>query len=440
MKSDVEKLSPTRVKMTVEVPYEELKPSIDAAYTSVGAQLRVPGFRPGKVPNRIIDQRVGRPVVVSEAINDALPQLIASALDSEQIVAIGQPSVDVTEAPIAEGDALIFSVDTEVRPEVELPDLSDITVTVDPVVVGADEVEERLTDLRQRFGTLVGVDRPVQDGDFVSIDLSATLGDEEIDSVTGVSYEVGSGNMLEGMDEALVGMTAGETKEFTAPLAGGDHVGEEADCTVTVQSVKIRELPEADDEFAQLASEFDTVEELRTQISAQLEAEGILTQTAQARDRLVEHLFEKIDVPLPEGIIEAQVHAHLEGEDRLDDDEHRAEVDEGARRELKLQFILDTLAEERQVAAEPQDVLDYLVMFARRFNVDPNELGLELEQTGRISAMVSEVTRRKALATVLETLHIVDTNGKVIDLTLSDRPEEDHEMDVIDLSAPSPYV
>jgi len=440
VKSDVEKLSPTRVKMTVEVPYEELKPSIDAAYTSVGAQLRVPGFRPGKVPNRIIDQRVGRPVVVSEAINDALPQLIASALDSEQIVAIGQPSVDVTEAPIAEGDALIFSVDTEVRPEVELPDLSDITVTVDPVVVGADEVEERLTDLRQRFGTLVGVDRPVQDGDFVSIDLSATLGDEEIDSVTGVSYEVGSGNMLEGMDEALVGMTAGETKEFTAPLAGGDHVGEEADCTVTVQSVKIRELPEADDEFAQLASEFDTVEELRTQISAQLEAEGILTQTAQARDRLVEHLFEKIDVPLPEGIIEAQVHAHLEGEDRLDDDEHRAEVDEGARRELKLQFILDTLAEERQVAAEPQDVLDYLVMFARRFNVDPNELGLELEQTGRISAMVSEVTRRKALATVLETLHIVDTNGKVIDLTLSDRPEEDHEMDVIDLSAPSPYV
>ncbi|MEP6799202.1 MAG: trigger factor, partial [Lapillicoccus sp.] len=260
MKSALETLNPTRVKLTVEVPFEELKPSLDAAYKTIGAQVQVPGFRKGKVPARIIDQRVGRGAVLQEAVNEALPKFYGQAIDENNIRPLGQPDVDVTEVPAEAGQDLKFTVEVDVRPEIVLPDYTGITVEVDKVEATEADVEERLTTLRQRFGTLKGVERAVVDGDFVSIDLRATIGDDEIDSVTGVSYEVGTKNMIEGIDEALVGMTAGETKTFTAPLAGGDHEGEDAHCVVTVQTVKERELPELDDDFAQLASEFDTLE------------------------------------------------------------------------------------------------------------------------------------------------------------------------------------
>ena len=272
MKSAVETISPTRVKLTVEVSFDELKPMLDEAYRTIGASVQIPGFRKGKVPSRIIDQRVGRGAVVQEAVNDALPRFFAEAAEAENVRAIGQPEVDVTAVPLEDGQDLEFTVETDVRPEVELPDLEGLTVEVDEAQASDADVEERLTALRERFGSLVGVERAVADGDFVSIDLSARIGDEEIDSVTGVSYEVGSKNMLEGLDEALVGMAAGETTTFTAPLAGGDHEGDDAECTVTVQSVKVRELPELDDDFAQLASEFDTLDELRADVTAQAAA------------------------------------------------------------------------------------------------------------------------------------------------------------------------
>ncbi|MGL5860030.1 MAG: trigger factor, partial [Phycicoccus sp.] len=269
MKSAVETLSPTRVKLVVEVPFAELKPMLDDAYKAIGAQIQVPGFRRGKVPSRIIDQRVGRGTVVQEAVNEALPKFFADAAESEKVRAIGRPEVDITAVPLDEGQDLEFTVETDVRPEITLPELDGLEVEVDVAEASDADVEERLTALRERFGSLVGVDRTVETGDFVSIDLAATIGGEEVDTVSGVSYEVGSANMLDGMDEALLGMSAGESKEFSAPLAGGDREGEAADCTVTVQSVKVRELPELDDEFAQLASEFDTLEELRTDVVGQ---------------------------------------------------------------------------------------------------------------------------------------------------------------------------
>ena len=268
MKSAVETLNPTRVKLTVEVPFEELKPSLDAAYATIGSQIQVPGFRKGKVPSRIIDQRVGRGAVLQEAVNEALPQFYGQAVEENKVRPIGQPEVDVTEVPAEEGQELKFTVEVDVRPEVSLPeDFSTITVEVDEAKASDEDVEERLVALQERFGTLKGVERAVEDGDFVSIDLRAVIGDDEIDSVTGISYEVGSKNMLDGLDEALVGMEAGETKTFTAPLAGGDREGEDAEVTVTVQSVKVRELPALDDDFAQLASEFDTLRELREDVT-----------------------------------------------------------------------------------------------------------------------------------------------------------------------------
>lgn len=416
MKSDVEKLSPTRVKMTVSVSYDELKPSIDAAYKSIGSQVQVPGFRKGKVPARIIDQRFGRGAVLQEAVNEAMPQFFGQAIEENQVRAIGQPSVEISAIPLEEGEELTFTIETDVRPEVELPDLSDVTLEVADAVADDAAVEERLTDLRERFGSLVGVDRPVEDGDFVSIDLKAGIDGEEIDSVTGVSYEVGSGNMLEGMDEALIGLSAGETKEFSAPLAGGDRAGQNADCVVTVQSVKVRELPEADDEFAQLASEFDTIDELKADLAKQAEQAAKYGQGIEARDKLVEHLLEVVDVPIPEGVVEAEVHSHLEGEGRLEDEEHRAEVDESTRRALKLQFILDAVAEKNEVTAEQGDLVEYLIMQAQQYGMDPNQFAQAVDQQGQIPAIVAEVTRRKALASLLENVSVKDASGNAVNL------------------------
>ncbi len=416
MKSAVETISPTRVKLSVEVPFAELKPMLDDAYRTIGAQVQIPGFRKGKVPSRIIDQRVGRGAVVQEAVNEALPRFFAEAAEEQNVRAIGQPEVDVTAVPLEDGQDFTFTVETDVRPEIELPELEGIAVEVDAVEATEDDITERLTALQERFGALVGVERAVEDGDFVSIDLSATIGGEEIDAVTGVSYEVGSGNMLPGMDEALIGMSAGESKDFTAPLAGGDREGEDAECTVTVQAVKVRELPALDDEFAQLASEFDTLEELRADVTRQAEQSKKYEQGIQARDKVLEHLLETVDVPVPDGIVEAEVHQHLEGENRLDDDEHRAEVQESTRRALKAQFLLDAIAEKLEVRVEQPELIEYLVMSAQQYGMDPNTFAQTIDQQGQIPSIVQEVARRKGLAAVLDQAVVTDTAGTVIDL------------------------
>ena len=416
MKSALETVNPTRVKMTVEVPYDELKPSLDAAYKTIGQQIQVPGFRRGKVPSRIIDQRVGRGAVLQEAVNEALPLFYGQAVDENKVRPLGQPEVDVTEVPAEEGQELKFTAEVDVRPDIAMPDYSGITVEVDAVQAAEDDVDQRITELRQRFGTLKGVDRPAQDGDFVSLDLSATIEGEEVDSVKGVSYEVGTNNMLEGIDEALVGMSAGETKEFQAPLAGGDREGQVADCVVTVQSVKERELPELDDDFAQLASEFDTLDELRADVVKQVEQVKRFEQGVQARDKVLEQLLDATDVPIPEGIVEAEVHSHLEGENRLEDDEHRAEVDESTRKALRAQLLLDAIVEKEEIRVEQPELVEYIVMSAQQYGMDPNQFAQSIDQQGQVPAMVAEVARRKALAHVLEQASVVDTNGAVIDL------------------------
>jgi trigger factor len=416
VKSALETLNPTRVKMTVEVPYEELKPSLDTAYATIGQQIQVPGFRRGKVPARIIDQRVGRGAVLQEAVNEALPGFYGQALDDNHVRPLGQPEIDVTEVPAEAGQDLKFTVEVDVRPEITLPDYSGIQVEVDAVAASDEDVEERLTTLRQRFGTLKGVERAVENGDFVSVDLRATIAENEIDSVTGVSYEVGSKNMLEGLDDALLGMTAEETKTFTAPLAGGDNEGQDADCVVTVQSVKERELPALDDDFAQLASEFDTLEELRADLVKQVAQAKKFEQGIQARDRILDQLMDSVDVPVPESVVEAEVHSHLEGESRLEDDEHRAEVDANTRKALKAQLLLDAIVEKDEIQVEQAELVEYIVMSAQQYGMDPNQFAQTIDKQGQVPAMVAEVSRRKALARVLEQAKVVDTTGAEIDL------------------------
>ena len=418
MKSAVETLNPTRVKLTVEVPYEELKPSLDAAYKTIGSQINVPGFRAGKVPARIIDQRVGRGAVLQEAVNEALPHFYGQAVEQNKIRPLGKPEVDVTEVPAGEGQDLKFTIEVDIRPEVELPDYDGIEVEVDVVegAATAAEVELRMTALRQRFGTLTGVERVAATGDFVSMDLTASIGEDEIDSAKGISYEVGSGNMIDGLDDTLIGMAAEETKTFTAPLAGGDREGQDAEVTVTVQSVKERVLPELNDEFAELASEFDTMEELQADIQSQAERAKKFEQGVQARDKVLEHLLANTEIPVPDALIEAEVNQHLEGESRLEDDEHRAEVDENTRRAMRAQFLLDAIAEKEKVSVGQAELIEYLVMSAQQYGMDPNEFAKTVEEGGQISSMVAEVARRKALAAVLDKARIVDTAGSEINL------------------------
>jgi len=418
VKSAVETLNPTRVKLTVEVPFDELKPSLDAAYKTIGSQINVPGFRAGKVPARIIDQRVGRGAVLQEAVNEALPRFYGQAVEENKIRPLGKPEVDVTEVPAEEGQDLKFTIEVDIRPELELPDYEGIQVEVDVVDSEATdaEVELRMTALRQRFGTLTGVDRVAATGDFVSIDLAASIEDKEIDTAKGISYEIGSGNMIDGLDDALVGMAAEETKTFTAPLAGGESEGKDADVTVTVQAVKERVLPELDDEFAELASEFDTMDELREDIRAQAERAKKLEQGVQARDKVLEHLLANTEIPVPDALIEAEVNQHLEGESRLEDDEHRAEVDENTRRAMRAQFLLDAIAEKEKVSVGQSELIEYLVMSAQQYGMDPNEFAKTVEEGGQISSMVAEVARRKALAAVLDKAKVVDTAGGEVNL------------------------
>ena len=416
MKSAVENLSPTRVKLTVEVPSEELQPHVDAALKTIGSQIQVPGFRAGHVPARIIEQRVGKGAVIQEAVNEALPEFFGKAVEETGVSPIGQPEVDVTDVPMTDGEALKFTVEVDVRPEITLPDYDGLEVQVDNLEVTDADVDDKLTELRERFGTLVGVERAVETGDFVSIDLKAELDGEPVDSVEGVSYEVGSGNMLEGIDEALVGMTQGETKEFSAPLAGGDQAGQSADCTVTVQSVKVRELPEVDDDFAQMASEFDTAEELRADLAQQAEQAKKFEQGIQARDKVLDHLLDNTEIPLPEGIVEAEIHQHLEQEGRLEDDTHRAEVDESTRKTLTTQFLLDALAEAEEIEVGQPELIEYLIMQSQQYGMDPNQFAQLLDQQGQVQGMVAEVARRKALAAALDKAKIVDADGNAIDL------------------------
>lgn len=436
MKSAVENLNPTRVKINVEVPYEELKPSLDKAYASIGSQVQIPGFRKGKVPARIIDQRFGRGTVLQEAINEALPDFFGQAVEEQELQPIGQPEVDITQVPADDTQDLNFTVEVDIRPEITLPDFSGISVEVDALEVTDEDVDKQLDELRERFGTLASVDRPATMDDHLTIGLKATIGDEEIDDVSGVSYIVGSGTMIDGLDEAVEGVSAHESAEFTAALAGGEHEGQDATCVVTVEAVKERQLPELDDEFAQVASEHDTLEELTAEVREQVEQQKRFDQGIQARDKALDHLLDTMEIPVPDSIVASEVESHLEGEDRQDDDEHRAEVQESTRRGLQTQFLLDEIVERDEVEVSQEELIEYLIMSAQQYGMDPNQFAQALDQQGQVPAVMGEVGRRKALSNVLEHITVTDTNGEAVDLNALNTGDDAVEDDAVEDEQP----
>ena len=415
MKSTVEVLSPTRVRLDVEVPYAELESHVANAYKKVATQVNIPGFRKGKIPASMIDQRVGRGAVIDEAINTALPLFYGQAAREHSVAVIGRPEVDVKE--FVDNDKLVFTVEVDVRPEVVLPDFSKITIEVDDVVVADADVDEQIESLRTRFGTLTTVEREVKTGDFTTLDMTAYIDGKEVDGgqANDISYEVGSDKMIDGLDEKLVGMKAGDVKTFETQLVGQQE-GEKGEVKATVKAVKERELPPVDDAFAKLASEFDTLAELKADFVTRLERVKKMEQGAQARDRLVEKLLADNEIPVPDNLVELEVNDHLEGEGRMEDAEHRAEVDGQVRSSLKSDFLLDAIVAAEDVQITEIELTEYLVRTSQRYGMAPQQFAEELQKAGQIQQLVAEVTRAKALASVLGRITVKDASGNVIDL------------------------
>ena len=449
MKSSVENLSPTRVKLAVEVPFDELKSSLDEAYKAIGSQVRVPGFRPGKVPARIIDQRVGRAAVLEEAINKALPKAYSDAVRETGVKALGQPEIEVTT--LEDNERLAFTAEVDVRPEISVSGYDRLAVTVDDAVVSDDEVAEQFEQLRARFGTLKGVEREVRTGDFVSLDLAASVDGAEVEggSAQGLSYEVGSGNLVEGLDDAILGKSAGDSATFSSTLAFGEHAGSDAEITVVVNSVKERELPEADDDFAQLASEFDTVDELRADLRTRLDRVKVLGQGAEARDKVLELLVAQTEVPLPESAVQAEVEwrehdvVHQLGHDDAAFDQYlqaqgktreefTAELRETAEKAVKTQFILDSIADAEAVSVSDAELTEYIVRQAQRYDMAPQEFADQIVQAGNIAALVADVRRNKALATVLESASVTDASGNPVDLSALSTPQGQADLEELE--------
>ena len=424
MKSAVESLSPTRVRISIDIDFTDLEPHVSAAYQSISERIVIPGFRKGKVPRQMIDQRVGRGTVLDEAINSALPDFYTQAAREHEVLVVGRPTVDIKE--LKDNELVKFEVEVDVRPEISLPDFTSIQIKVDDVQVTEKDVEEQLESLRLRFGTLTTVEKAVETGDFVAIDLTAWVDGKEVEggSANGISYEVGSNRMIDGLDEALAGLKAGEKKTFQTQLVGMQE-GETGEVEVVLQAVKKRELPELNDDFAKLASEFDNLTDLRADLRERLTRVKSMEQGAQARDNLLKHLLDTIEIPVPENLVEDEVHSHLEKEERLDDDVHRKEVTEEINRSVKADFLLDAIVKAEEVQVSEGELTEYLVRTAARYGMTPEQFANQITQGGQVAALMAEVARTKALAIALEKVKISDASGNPVDLSkLTAKPEE----------------
>ncbi|MFF3558809.1 trigger factor [Streptomyces sp. NPDC002574] len=451
MKSAVETLNPTRVRLTVEVPFEELKPSLDAAYKKINQQVTVPGFRKGKIPARVIDQRFGRGAVLEEAINDALPKFYTEAVNEGELNVLGQPEVDITE--FNDGEELKFTAEVDIRPVIEIPDYSGIEVTVDAIEVSDEDVDKSLEQLRERFASTTVVERAAADGDVVVVDLEAKVDGEVLEDgvAKGVSYTIGSGQLLDGIDEAVTGLEAGGTATFSSELKGGSAAGQTAEVTVDVTSVQSRELPELDEDFAQLASEFDTLEELRADAVKRQERIKQYDQATQAQEKVLDALLELVEIPLPEKLLKDEIETRThnlehhqfpslgldwdtflerEGKTR---EEYDAEIESQAKKGIKTQFVLDELVSKEKLSVNQEELTEHLMRRAASSGMSPDQFAQAVVEGGQVPLLVGEVARGKALALVVEAATVKDTNGEVVDL----EDEEDETGETVEASSES---
>ncbi len=416
MKSAVETISATRVRISIDVDFTDLEPHVKQAYQSISERIVIPGFRKGKVPRAMIDQRVGRGAVLDEAINNALPEFYTQAARENDVLVVGRPSVDIKE--LKDNELVKFEVEVDVRPEIKLPDFSKIEISVDDVAVADKDVEEQIEALRIRFGTLTTVEKDAASGDFVSIDLVARVDGKDVEggSANNISYEVGSNRMIDGLDAALEGMKVNESKKFNTQLVGMQE-GETGEVEVTLKAVKKRELPDLNDDFAKLASEFETLKELEADVRERLKRLKAMEQGAQARDNLLKMLLDTVEIPVPENLVSDEVHDHLEKENRLEDETHRKEVTDEITRSVRGDFLLDAIVKAEEVQVSEAELTEYLIRTAARYQMTPDQFAQQITQAGQVATLMAEVARTKGLAIALERVKVKDASGNVVDLS-----------------------
>ena len=450
MKSTVEQLNPTRVKMTVEVPFTDLEPDFKRAYESLAGQVSIPGFRPGKAPAKLIEARIGRGTVLEQVVNDMIPNRYSMAAQENELRVISQPDIDITK--IEDNDVIEFTAEVDVRPDITVPDFSSLRVEIERPTADDEAVDTELDNLRARFGTLKGVERPVEEGDFLSIDLSAAVDGEPVEeaSTEGLSYEVGSGTLIEGLDDAVKGLSEGESRDFTSSLMAGEHAGKDATITVKVQSVKERELPEADDDFAEMASEFDTLEELREDLARQVEQNTKQTLATRIRDGVMEALLEATDIPLPQSVVDSEVEAQMqqlmqqfggdetvfeqalaaEGTDR---ETFESNTREGAERAVRLQMLMDVIAEDSETEVTQDEFTQHIMLQAQQYGMEPAQFLQQIQQGGQLEALFGEVRRSKALSDIIVQVPVTDSEGDTVDTEeFFGGQEDESETDVED--------
>lgn len=465
MKSTVEQLNPTRVKINVEVPFDELKPQFDKAYKALAGQVRIPGFRPGKVPARILDARLGRGAVLSEVVNEAVPAKYGEAISEANLSVIGQPEIEVTR--IEDGETLEFTAEVDVRPEFTVPDPSTVSVEVADVEVADTDVDEQVEALRDRFATVTEVERAADEGDLVTLDLSAERNGEILADATadGLTYRVGSGDLIDGLDDAVTGLGAGESATFTTALVAGPYAGQEVQVTATVTKVSDRALPEVDEDFAQLASEFDTVAELREDLTEKIRRVKGREQGIEARDKVLEALLATADIPAPESVVKAEVEARqhdavhsfdhndeafaayleTQGQSR---EEFDTEVRESAVKAVQTQLLLDALAEQNDVQVDQSEFVERVMFNAQQLGMSPDQYFQRVTQGNQVGAIFADVRRGKALAAAVEQATVTDASGATVDIaklfgadeTATDEAETtpDEAVEVIEVGTTEP--
>lgn len=431
MKNSAQFTSETHAILSMEVPAEEFAPAYNKAAKELAKQVNIPGFRPGHAPRRVLEAQIGKGYIIEQAINDSLDGYYQQAAEELQVSPMSRPEVEITEVPEMKGkddkSALKATIEVDIRPEISLPNPADVTIEVPSLAVTDEDVESALTNLRERFATFTKVDRPAQEGDYLTIDLVATIGEEQIDDTAGVSYKLGSGTMLAGQDEALTGASADSEVEFTSTMKGGEHEGEEANVKVTVHEVKESVLPDADDEFAQLASEFDTIAELREDLKKSATESKKQELLTGAEQKLIDALLEKVDFPLPQGVIEEEIAQHLQSEGKEAGDPHAEEIRSDVEKNLKLQLLLDEYALAYGVKTDQNELLQFLFSQAQMYGMDPSQFIQAASQAGQVPAFTAELARNKGILAAMRQANVVDADGNKVDVAavLGEAPEDE---------------
>ncbi len=423
MQTTLEHTDKHTVKLTVEVPPDEFGKDLDRAYRKIAQEIKIPGFRKGKVPKQVIDAQLGREAVVGEFLEDSVPVYYRQALREHDLAPIADPDIDLGE--LEEGRPLVFTAVVEVRPRLTLEesDYKGIAVERPEIEISDEDVERFLDSLRDRFAELETVGRPARSGDYAVIDIRATVHDEEIPEATKPDYlyAAGSGEFGEKFDAELEGKRAGEILAFNDTLGpgAGERAGEEVSFRVLVKEVKGKKLPAADDEFAKVASEFDTLDELRQNIREQLAQSRDRAADADVRDRVLEQLISSVEVDLPDTLVDEEVEhrvAHageraqqagmtlpqlLEAQG-MDELTFRSEARDHAIRAIKADLALESVARQEDLQVSEEEIGREISALASALGREPKELAKSMTRSGQVVSLAGDIIRSKALDILVE--------------------------------------